>query len=58
MVASKEDENSSDMIRTISHRSLAYMLCAASEMFRRFGNKHEFQKTNIVLVRKFLRGLM
>jgi hypothetical protein len=36
MVASKEHENSSDLIRTISHHSLACMLCAASEMFRHY----------------------
>src|SRR6266851_4782034 len=119
---SKHDAATSDLIRAISRHSLAYMLCAASEMFRhydfdpldlliihavlnanvlnvmkdpkldrrfgslhtvepdeikqgvsrendqglivteanqfKFGNNHELQKTNILLVRKFLRDLM
>jgi CRP-like cAMP-binding protein len=32
----KDHETASDMIRTVSRHSLAYMLCAASEMFRHY----------------------
>jgi hypothetical protein len=32
----KDDQPASDLIRTISRHSLAYMLCAASEMFRHY----------------------
>jgi hypothetical protein len=32
----KDDQPGSDLIRTISRHSLAYMLCAASEMFRHY----------------------
>ena len=32
----KDDETASDLIRTVSRHSLAYMLCAASEMFRHY----------------------
>jgi hypothetical protein len=32
----KDDAPTSDMIRTVSRHSLAYMLCAASEMFRHY----------------------
>lgn len=32
----KDDEPTSDLIRTVSRHSLAYMLCAASEMFRHY----------------------
>ena len=36
----KNDEAASDLIRTISRHSLAYMLCAASEMFRHYDFDH------------------
>jgi hypothetical protein len=36
----KDDGNSADLIRTISRHSLAYMLCAASEMFRHYDFDH------------------
>jgi hypothetical protein len=37
---SKADTADSDRIRTISRHSLAYMLCAASEMFRHYDFDH------------------
>jgi hypothetical protein len=37
---SKDDKADSDRIRTISRHSLAYMLCAASEMFRHYDFDH------------------
>src|ERR1700731_2639836 len=36
----KDDKTESDRIRTISRHSLAYMLCAASEMFRHYDFDH------------------
>ena len=33
---SNDDAATSDLIRTISRHSLAYMLCPASEMFRHY----------------------
>jgi hypothetical protein len=36
----KDDGISADLIRTISRHSLAYMLCAASEMFRHYDFDH------------------
>ena len=36
----KDDEAASDLIRTVSRHSLAYMLCAASEMFRHYDFDH------------------
>jgi hypothetical protein len=36
----KIDEAPSDLIRTVSRHSLAYMLCAASEMFRHYDFDH------------------
>jgi len=36
----KDDKAASDRIRTISRHSLAYMLCAASEMFRHYDFDH------------------
>jgi hypothetical protein len=36
----KVDEAPPDLIRTISRHSLAYMLCAASEMFRHYDFDH------------------
>ena len=40
MGTSKDDNAASDKIRTISRHSLAYMLCAASEMFRHYDFDH------------------
>lgn len=37
---SKDQEAASDLIRTVSRHSLAYMLCAASEMFRHYDFDH------------------
>jgi hypothetical protein len=50
MVASKDDETSSDMIRTISRHSLAYMLCAASEMFRHY----DFDPLDLLIIHAVL----
>ena len=36
----KIDDTPSDLIRTVSRHSLAYMLCAASEMFRHYDFDH------------------
>jgi hypothetical protein len=36
----KDNGNSADLIRTISRHSLAYMLCAAGEMFRHYDFDH------------------
>jgi hypothetical protein len=41
MAGKRKDEGiSADLIRTISRHSLAYMLCAASEMFRHYDFDH------------------
>jgi hypothetical protein len=50
MVASKDDETSSDLIRTISRHSLAYMLCAASEMFRHY----DFDPLDLLIIHAVL----
>ena len=48
MGTSKDDNAASDKIRTISRHSLAYMLCAASEMFRHYDFDHiDFERTVI-----------
>jgi hypothetical protein len=47
---SKEDESASDMIRTISRHSLAYMLCAASEMFRHY----DFDPIDLMIIHAIL----
>ena len=47
---SKNDEAASDLIRTISRHSLAYMLCAASEMFRH----HDFDPMDLILIHAIL----
>jgi len=36
LMVNKDDDTASDLIRTVSRHSLAYMLCAASEMFRHY----------------------
>jgi len=47
MVAtSRDDEAASDRIRTISRHSLAYMLCAASEMFRHY----DFDPMDLIII--------
>jgi hypothetical protein len=50
MVASKDNETSSDLIRTISRHSLAYMLCAASEMFRHY----DFDPLDLLIIHAVL----
>jgi hypothetical protein len=50
MVASKDDETSSDLIRTISRHSLAYLLCAASEMFRHY----DFDPLDLLIIHAVL----
>jgi len=47
---SKDDEAASDRIRTISRHSLAYMLCAASEMFRHY----DFDPMDLILIHAVL----
>jgi hypothetical protein len=37
---SKDRQATADLIRTVSRHSLAYMLCAASEMFRHYDFDH------------------
>jgi hypothetical protein len=46
----KDDEAASDRIRTISRHSLAYMLCAASEMFRHY----DFDPMDLILIHAVL----
>jgi hypothetical protein len=41
-----DDETGSDLIRTISRHSLAYLLCAASEMFRHY----DFDPMDLLLI--------
>lgn len=47
---SKDDETASDMIRTVSRHSLAYMLCAASEMFRHY----DFDPIDLMIIHAIL----
>ncbi len=47
---SKDDEAASDMMRTISRHSLAYMLCAASEMFRHY----DFDPIDLMIIHAIL----
>jgi hypothetical protein len=47
---SKDDAASSDLIRTISRHSLAYMLCAASEMFRHY----DFDPLDLLIIHAVL----
>jgi hypothetical protein len=46
----KDDEAASDRIRNISRHSLAYMLCAASEMFRHY----DFDPMDLILIHAVL----
>jgi predicted metal-dependent peptidase len=55
----KDDEPASDLIRTVSRHSLAYMLCAASEMFRHYDFDpmdlliiHAIMNTNVLHIMK------
>lgn len=50
----KDDEAASDRIRTISRHSLAYMLCAASEMFRHY----DFDPMDLILIHAVLNANM
>jgi hypothetical protein len=45
-----DDEAARDRIRTISRHSLAYMLCAASEMFRHY----DFDPMDLILIHAIL----
>jgi hypothetical protein len=45
-----DDEIASDMIRTVSRHSLAYMLCAASEMFRHY----DFDPIDLMIIHAIL----
>ena len=47
---SKDDAVTSDLIRTISRHSLAYMLCAASEMFRHY----DFDPLDLLIIHAVL----
>jgi hypothetical protein len=47
---SKDDEAASDLIRTVSRHSLAYMLCAISEMFRYY----DFDPMDLLLIHAIL----
>jgi hypothetical protein len=46
----KGDEAASDLIRTVSRHSLAYMLCAISEMFRYY----DFDPMDLLLIHAIL----
>src|SRR5882762_11774360 len=46
----EDDEIASDMIRTVSRHSLAYMLCAASEMFRHY----DFDPIDLIIIHAIL----
>ena len=46
----KDDEPPADLIRTVSRHSLAYMLCAASEMFRHY----DFDPMDLLLIHAVL----
>jgi CRP-like cAMP-binding protein len=47
---SQDDEAASDLIRTVSRHSLAYMLCAISEMFRNY----DFDPMDLLLIHAIL----
>jgi hypothetical protein len=47
---SKDDIPPSDLIRTVSRHSLAYMLCAASEMFRHY----DFDPMDLLIIHAIL----
>jgi hypothetical protein len=46
----KDDQSTSDLIRTVSRHSLAYMLCAASEMFRHY----DFDPMDLLIIHAIL----
>ena len=46
----KGEEIASDLIRTVSRHSLAYMLCAASEMFRHY----DFDPLDLMIIHAVL----
>lgn len=48
--SSRDDKAATDRIRTISRYSLAYMLCAASEMFRHY----DFDPMDLILIHAIL----
>lgn len=52
-------QNASDIIRTVSRHTLAYMLFSISEMFRNYDefDPMDLQKTNMLLLTKVLRDL-
>lgn len=50
----RDDETASDLIRTISRHSLAYMLCAASEMFRHY----DFDPIDLIIIHAVLNANM
>ena len=47
---SKDRQATADLIRTVSRHSLAYMLCAASEMFRRY----DFDPLDLIIIHAVL----
>ena len=47
---SKDDETASDLIRTISRHSLAYILCAVSEMLRHY----DFDPLDLLIIHAVL----
>jgi hypothetical protein len=47
---SKDDKTASDMIRAVSRHSLAYLLCAASEMFRHY----DFDPLDLMIIHAVL----
>src|SRR5260370_24936248 len=47
---SNDDAATSDLIRTVSRHSLAYMLCAASEMFRHY----DFDPLDLMIIHAVL----
>ena len=48
--SSKDDKTASDMIRAVSRHSLAYMLCAASEMCRHY----DFDPLDLMIIHAVL----
>lgn len=50
MVGTDKDDPPADLIRTVSRHSLAYMLCAASEMFRHY----DFDPMDLLLIHAVL----
>jgi hypothetical protein len=50
MAGNTKDDKTADRIRTISRHSLAYMLCAASEMFRHY----DFDALDLLIIHAVL----